>query len=62
LAGQFAESAQRADFFRREPEFEGRNITARYLYQRLGFEIVNEEEIQFHMSPAPRASAETQAE
>jgi ribosomal protein S18 acetylase RimI-like enzyme len=43
-------------------EFRGRNDPARRLYQRLGFEIVNEEEIQFHMSLAPRASAETQAE
>jgi hypothetical protein len=43
-------------------EFGGRNNPARCLYQRLGFEIVNEEEIQFHMSLAPHASAETQAE
>ncbi|MFM0207140.1 GNAT family N-acetyltransferase [Paraburkholderia sediminicola] len=35
---------------------------ARRLYQRLGFDIVNEDEIQFHMRRAPHASAKTQAE
>lgn len=35
---------------------------ARRLYERLGFEIVGEDEIQFHMRRAPHASAETQAE
>ncbi|MFM0606944.1 GNAT family N-acetyltransferase [Paraburkholderia sediminicola] len=35
---------------------------ARRLYERLGFEIVGEDEIQFHMRRAPSASAETQAE
>jgi ribosomal protein S18 acetylase RimI-like enzyme len=29
---------------------------AKRLYERLGFEIVNEDEIQFHMRRAPRAS------
>jgi ribosomal protein S18 acetylase RimI-like enzyme len=35
---------------------------ARRLYQRLGFDIVNEDEIQFHMRCMPHASAQTQAE
>lgn len=35
---------------------------ARRLYQRLGFEIVDEDEIQFHMRCTPHASAQTQAE
>jgi ribosomal protein S18 acetylase RimI-like enzyme len=35
---------------------------AQRLYERLGFEIVGEDERQFHMRRAPRASAETEAE
>jgi ribosomal protein S18 acetylase RimI-like enzyme len=35
---------------------------ARRLYERLGFEIVGEDERQFHMRRAPRASAEIEAE
>ena len=35
---------------------------AQRLYQRLGFEIVGENEREFHMRRAPRASAETEAE
>jgi ribosomal protein S18 acetylase RimI-like enzyme len=35
---------------------------AKRLYERLGFEIVDEDEIQFHMRRVPRASAETRAE
>lgn len=35
---------------------------AKRLYQRLGFDIVNEDEIQFHMKCMPHASAQTQAE
>lgn len=35
---------------------------AKRLYDRLGFEIVGEDETQFHMRRAARASAETEAE
>jgi ribosomal protein S18 acetylase RimI-like enzyme len=35
---------------------------AKRLYERLGFETVDEDERQFHMRRAPRASTETQAE
>ncbi|AXL50771.1 acetyltransferase [Paraburkholderia caffeinilytica] len=35
---------------------------ARRLYARLGFEIVDEDEIQFHMRRAPHVSAKTQPE
>jgi ribosomal protein S18 acetylase RimI-like enzyme len=35
---------------------------ARRLYERLGFEVVSEDEREFHMRRAPRASAETEAE
>jgi ribosomal protein S18 acetylase RimI-like enzyme len=35
---------------------------AKRLYDRLGFEIVGEDETQFHMRRAARTSAETQAE
>ena len=35
---------------------------AQRLYERLGLEIVGEDERQFHMRRAPRASAETEAE
>ncbi|MFM0055888.1 GNAT family N-acetyltransferase [Paraburkholderia phytofirmans] len=35
---------------------------AQRLYERLGFEIVGEDERQFHMRRAPRASAEIEAE
>ncbi|WP_408202989.1 N-acetyltransferase [Paraburkholderia sediminicola] len=34
---------------------------ARHLYERLGFEIVAEDEIEFRMRHAPHASAKTQA-
>jgi ribosomal protein S18 acetylase RimI-like enzyme len=35
---------------------------AKRLYDRLGFEIVGEDDSQFYMRRAPRASAETEAE
>ncbi|WP_085486614.1 GNAT family N-acetyltransferase [Paraburkholderia susongensis] len=35
---------------------------AKRLYDRLGFETVGEDEAQFHMRLAPRASAESEAE
>ncbi|REE22991.1 acetyltransferase (GNAT) family protein [Paraburkholderia sp. BL27I4N3] len=35
---------------------------AQRLYERLGFEIVGQDERQFHMRRAPRASAEIEAE
>ncbi|WP_025599285.1 GNAT family N-acetyltransferase [Burkholderia sp. WSM2230] len=35
---------------------------AQRLYERLGFEIAGEDEREFHMRRAPRASAETEAE
>ncbi|WP_408506216.1 N-acetyltransferase [Paraburkholderia sediminicola] len=34
---------------------------ASHLYERLGFEIVAEDEIEFRMRHAPHASAKTQA-
>ncbi|WGS52047.1 GNAT family N-acetyltransferase [Paraburkholderia sp. D15] len=39
-----------------------RGNPAKRLYDRLGFEIVGEDEKEFHMRRAPRASAETEAE
>jgi ribosomal protein S18 acetylase RimI-like enzyme len=39
-----------------------RGNPARHLYERLGFDIVGEDKTQFHMSRAPRASPEIQAE
>jgi len=35
---------------------------AKRLYERLGFETIGEDDRQFHMRRAPRASAETEAE
>ncbi|MCP2089430.1 MULTISPECIES: hypothetical protein [Paraburkholderia] len=62
MAGQFAESPRCGDFLRLEPRDEAPGTQTRGLYERLGFEIVAEEEIEFLMRRAPHASAQIRAE